>query len=178
MQSYFLFLRGINVGGHHKVPMAELKKLMEKLGFSKVQTLLNSGNVIFESDQHDVSALEKRLSEELEKKFGFSIPVLIKRPKELQEVMDADPFAGIEVKKDIRLYLSLIRDLPQEYPDLPWKADDGSFEMLLMKNNVLCSVLDVSKAKTPDAMKIVEQTFGKDITTRNVNTINKMLAKV
>lgn len=176
--SYFLFLRGINVGGHHKVPMAELRALLERLGFSKVQTLLNSGNVIFQSEEQNETELEKRLSEQLEKKFGFTIPVLVKNPDDLREVLAADPFEKIEVTNDIRLYMSLMKSVPKDSPELPWKSDDGAFEMLLLKNKTLCSVLDVSKAKTPDAMKIVEKIYGKDITTRNVNTINKMLAKL
>jgi len=47
-EKYVAFLRGINVGGHHKVPMADLRKELEKLGFENVMTLLNSGNIIFE----------------------------------------------------------------------------------------------------------------------------------
>lgn len=159
------------------MPMAELRALLEKLGFTKVQTLLNSGNVIFDSKE-DTNKLENRLTEELEKKFGFAIPVLVKKPDELKEVLDADPYQGIEVTKDIRLYMSLLKKIPEEVPQLPWKSEDGSFEILLLKNKIVCSALDVSKIKTPDGMKIVEQIYGKDITTRNVNTINKMLAKV
>ena len=48
-EQYVAFLRGINVGGHHKIPMAELRNVMEEMGFSEVVTLLNSGNVIFDS---------------------------------------------------------------------------------------------------------------------------------
>ena len=48
-ERYVAFLRGINVGGHHKIPMADLRRALEELGFRKVVTLLNSGNVIFDS---------------------------------------------------------------------------------------------------------------------------------
>ena len=47
LQQYVALLRGINVGGHHKVPMADLKKLLANLGFTNITTLLNSGNVIY-----------------------------------------------------------------------------------------------------------------------------------
>jgi len=75
---YVAFLRGINVSGHHKVPMAELRKELTKLGFTNVITLLNSGNVIFESSSDDAELLEKTIAEHLEKVFGFQIPVLIR----------------------------------------------------------------------------------------------------
>ena len=53
METFVALLRGINVGGHHKVPMAELRTELEKLGYSKVNTLLNSGNIIFKAASDD-----------------------------------------------------------------------------------------------------------------------------
>ena len=69
--TYIAFLRGINVGGHHKVPMAELKVEFTKLGYSNIITLLNSGNVIFNSDSANRQEIESRLTSQLETKFGF-----------------------------------------------------------------------------------------------------------
>ena len=53
------FLRGINVGGHHKVPMAELKTTLVGMGFSNIKTLLNSGNVVFTAPARKIEVLEK-----------------------------------------------------------------------------------------------------------------------
>src|SRR5690606_41284548 len=76
-QTYVTLLRGINVGGHHKVPMAILRKEMEALGFSKVITLLNSGNVIFEVNDSPITRMEEVVAKHLKQVFGFVIPVWI-----------------------------------------------------------------------------------------------------
>ena len=62
MKRYIAFLRGINVGGKNKIPMAELKKEFEKLGFREVKTYLNSGNVAFSGDTNDMESSQNGLS--------------------------------------------------------------------------------------------------------------------
>ena len=76
---YVAFLRGINVGGHHKVPMADLRKELEKLDFENVETLLNSGNIIFEAIDDNEENLEKKISLHLEKSFGFPVPSIVRK---------------------------------------------------------------------------------------------------
>ena len=61
MKRYVAFLRGINISGKNKVPMAELKKAFEELGFREVKTYLNSGNVIFSSDDENIGSLTSRI---------------------------------------------------------------------------------------------------------------------
>lgn len=103
---YIFLLRGINVGGHHKVPMAELRKEITKLGFENVITLLNSGNVIFDSFLSQDEELEKVITSHLEKIFGFPIPVLLRKSEVILDLIKNNPFAQIAVTKDIRLYIS------------------------------------------------------------------------
>src|SRR5690606_14198274 len=101
---YVAFVRGINVGGHHKLPMADLKAEIHSLGFTEIETLLNSGNLIFSSTEKEESSLEERIAEHLEKTFGFPVPVLVRKGDELLRLFSADSFEGIEVTPDIRLY--------------------------------------------------------------------------
>ena len=89
---YISFLRGINVGGHHRVPMAELGKEMTKLGFENVKTLLNSGNVLFHTSLHQEDQLEELIADHLEKTFGFPIPVLIRKPEVILDLVSNNPF--------------------------------------------------------------------------------------
>ena len=65
--TYVAFLRGINVGGHHKVPMADLRRELEAMSFQKVTTLLNSGNVIFNWQDEDPSQLSEQLANSIGK---------------------------------------------------------------------------------------------------------------
>jgi len=174
---YVAFLRGINVGGHHKLPMADLKAEIHSLGFTEIETLLNSGNLIFSSTEKEESSLEERIAEHLEKTFGFPVPVLVRKGEELLRLFSADPFEGIEVTPDIRLYISFLKQHPQQL-ELPWVSDDGSFRIIHMDDRTVCSVLDLSKSGSTKGMDSLEKIFGKNLTTRNWNTIEKMAERL
>ena len=81
---YIAFLRGINVGGHSKVPMADLKACFADMGYSNVKTYINSGNVIFTADDTDVRELEMAIEAALEKTFSFAITVVVRTMMEME----------------------------------------------------------------------------------------------
>lgn len=172
-QKYVALLRGINVGGHHKVPMAELRQLLEDMGFSEVNTLLNSGNVVFESEPAAEKFLEEKIATKLEQTFGFPVPVLIRPSDSMQEILSAEPFAGVEVTKDIRQYVTFLLEPPEEEVklDIPWTSEDGAFTIISTTDREIFGVLDLSRGRTTDAMSILGETYGNDMTTRNWNTI-------
>lgn len=120
MITYIAFLRGINVSGHHKVPMAELREVMEGLKCKKVQTLLNSGNIIFESESTDLAGLEKRITTHLEQTFDFSIPTILRKAKTINRLLKSEPFKNIELTKERRFYISFLMKSPEFELKLPW----------------------------------------------------------
>lgn len=166
------------MGGHHKVPMAELKIELQKLGCENVVTLLNSGNIIFEAPSENVPNLEMRISTHLEKYFGFSIPTIIRTSKNILDLLEALPFNKIELTKDTRFYVSLLRNNNEGDLKLPWKSLDNSYEIISKQDNTVCSVLDISITKTPKAMSAFEKFYGKDVTTRNWKTIERIGLKI
>ena len=147
---YAAFLRGINVGGNSKVPMVDLKKLLEGLGFKEVKTLLNSGNVVFEADESK-GALVEKIETALEKEFGFKIIVIIRTISEIQKLTDSDPFKQTKVNPSVRLYVTF----------------------LLEKE--LFNVVDLTQKGTADLMKQIDREYGKLSTTRNWNTLLKIV---
>lgn len=176
---YVAFLRGINVGGHHKVPMADLRREMEQLNCEKVVTLLNTGNIIFEAKSDEVGNLENTISAHLEKVFGFPIPVIIRTSEAILKMLTNDPFQVIPViTKDIRLYVSLLRKTSEVVLQLPWESANQAFKIIDISANTIFSVLDLSVTKTPKGMENLERYFGKDITTRNWNTIKRVGKKL
>ncbi len=84
--------RGINVGGHHKVRMNELKALHESLGFKDVLTYIQSGNVVFTSDDADSTRLSKQIEDAFENKFGFRVEVFVRTSTELSDIIEKTPF--------------------------------------------------------------------------------------
>lgn len=178
-EKYVAFLRGINVGGHHKVPMADLRKELEALNLKKVVTILNTGNIIFEAATDDIEQLEKKIAEHLEKVFGFPIPTILRKSETIARLLSDDPFKDIELTKDIRLYVSFLQKEVESDLQLPWISEDESFRIMSKMDKTILTVLDLSIAKTPKVMSVVEKTFGKkNITTRNWKTIKRLETKL
>ncbi len=86
-------LRGINVGGHNKVNMGELRSLYESLGLQDAQTYVQSGNVVFRTKERNLAVLTKRIEEAIERRFGFRVDVIVRTPSELRDVIARNPFA-------------------------------------------------------------------------------------
>lgn len=172
--TYAAFLRGINVNGRHKVPMEELKSLFLKTGFTAVHTFLNTGNVLFTS-----KALvdEKQLENELEKHFGFPIPLIIISAEELLLCVKENPFDNKSVLKGLKFNISFLKKAPTEVK-LPISEDTGSIQILACGKNFVYSQVDTNVNKTVKLMALLEKNYGKNITTRNLNTIQKMTVKL
>ncbi len=174
---YIAFLRGINVGGHHKLPMAELREEMAALGFTEVETILNSGNVIFSAPEKDVDTLEEEIAARLQATFEFPVPVLVRRGEEILQLFEKNPFQDIEACLDNRFYVSFLKLHPQEI-QLPWTSEDQSFKIFHIENRIVCSVLRLPDTGTTKGMESLEKIFGRNITTRNWNTVERIAEKL
>ena len=176
MIKYAAFLRGINVGGHKIIKMEELKRAFESLGFKDVKTLLASGNVIFTAPSASESALVNKIEKKLEAVFGREIGVLVRKVDELQRLADAEPFAGIKVTPQTRLYVTFLSEKSKSSLKIPYESPDKNFRITRVTGSEVCSVLTLSPdSRTIDLMSIVGKEFGSNITTRNWNTIDKIL---
>lgn len=196
---YAAFLRGINVGGKVLIKMDDLKKLFEKAGFTNVKTILASGNVIFDTEVSP-DAAEKKAEELLRAKYKRDIFVLVRSIDDLEKLHKRDPFKGIKVTKNTRLYVTFCREKPK---GLKPQKHPG-FVILSIKDREIFSVLELpSKSShayspagelrdpasapsasglatgphprlTPDVMKIMGKEVGV-MTMRNWNTVQKVL---
>ncbi len=93
-----MLLRGINVGGHKKVPMAELRTLLEGLGHGGVRTYLQSGNAVLTADHGDDESLAAEVRAAIEGRFGFAVDVLVRDHAYLKAVADACPFPAVDLE--------------------------------------------------------------------------------
>lgn len=107
MQTHIALLRGINVGGHKKIKMPNLKFLFEELGFATVATYIQSGNVIFSTKIEN--GLEKIISEAILSRFGFEVPVLVKTISEIEIILTSCPFSE---EQKVASYFTLINEVP------------------------------------------------------------------
>ncbi len=173
MTEVAVFLRGINVGGHHKVPMAELKTLLIEAGFKGVKTLLNSGNVILKSELDNLDEIKSNIEELLSSHFGFRILLVIVEMQLLRELVEQQPFQLQPSGKEFRHYVSFLNE-PLENSEFPWGTEDGVFEVFRIDDRMVFSVLNLGLIQTTLGMEMLDQRYGKRITTRNWNTIAKV----
>jgi uncharacterized protein (DUF1697 family) len=98
MPRYVAFLRAINVGGH-TVAMASLRRHFEEAGCGGVETVIASGNVLFESSSRSAAVLEKRIAAHLEGRLGYVVAAFLRTPEELASIAAHRPFARSDCER-------------------------------------------------------------------------------
>src|SRR5262245_21725093 len=103
MTVFVALLRAVNVGGTGKLPMSDLKRMCEKLGFTNVRTYIASGNVVFESRTSE-AAIRKALESTLQKYAGKPVGVLVRTGAELKKVLAANPFQDKAPNRTVAIF--------------------------------------------------------------------------
>lgn len=170
MSNFVAFLRGINVN-RKTVQMKVLTEELEKAGYSNVRTLLASGNVIFESDKSDLVQHEQKIQDVIKQRFGFNVVVQVRNIDEIKQIVEENPFKNQKADKDFHWYVTFLNNPVNELP----ASNSGFFELLSISHNTVFSILNKTKGKTTDFMTYMDKQFGKEVTTRNWNTILKVI---
>ncbi|NIK79157.1 uncharacterized protein (DUF1697 family) [Paenibacillus castaneae] len=179
MTIYIALLRGINVGGKNIIKMAELKRMFEAMGLGPVQTYIQSGNVLFQSNAEE-APLRKQIEHEIEAVFGFPVIIVLRTIEELRAIAANCPFSEeaiteAEASSDAEsLYVSMLLEEPaQEGIDRldPYRSDSDDYVIkgrdvyLLFRHSTRNSKLSNNLHK-----------LGVPATVRNWKTINKLVA--
>lgn len=172
---YVALLRGINVGGNAAVSMAELRDCFEKLGYSHVLTYINSGNVIFESDEKDLVRLTNHIEKGLEKRFKMPLRIVVVSHPRLKRIVEEAPTSW-KKGKDLRCYISFMIS--------PTTVDDAAGEIEVKEGvdfldkgkGVLYMGTTLSGLTKSGFVKLIQKKIYKEMTMRNFNTIMKILA--
>lgn len=172
MRTYIALLRGINVGGHKKVPMKVLKELFEGLGFQQVQTYIQSGNVIFKSSEK-VSVLEEIIKKNIQDYFGFEVSVIVKTPDELQTILKDCPFTKDQKENSFFIVLNKIpeAELVKEVQQISYENED-----IVIKNSALYFYCAAGYARTKFNMNTFERKLKVIATSRNYKTMIKLVS--
>lgn len=173
--TYAALLRGINVGGHKKVPMAELRPLMEGLGYGGVRTYLQSGNAVFTAGHGDEESLAAELAQGIEKRFGFTVEVLVRDHDYLKAVREACPFpaAELEAKQLHATYFSGPVDA-ERFADVGQAAFLPEEFRLGDRVLYLYAPDGLGRSKLAEALSRPRLLKGITATTRNWNTVVKL----
>jgi len=114
MTTYISLLRGINVGGHVKIKMPELKELYAVLEFTNIKSYIQSGNIVFNSTHVADKKLAAMIEDGVAETFGFSVSVLLKRKNEFKKIMDNNPFFGQQTIDTTKLHITFLSERPNK----------------------------------------------------------------
>ena len=168
-------LRGINVGGH-TVKMDRLRDLFRELGFDRVRSFIQTGNVFFESDEPDKSIVRSRIEGHLRAALGYEVPVCLRTVDELDEVVRLDPFAGVTVTPDVRLAVTFLAEPIATDLPVPYLTPDGAYEVVSTTLTELFVVWHLQNGRPGNSYGHLEKMLRVPTTTRFWHTTSKILA--
>jgi uncharacterized protein (DUF1697 family) len=168
-------LRGVNVGGHNKVSMGELRELYESLGLQDPQTYVQSGNVVFRTKERNLTALAKRIEDAIERRFGFRVDVIVRTPAELKDVIARNPFGKRRAVDPGKLLVTFLADHPSaEARDRVLKIKTDPEELRIDGREVYIYFPD-GMGRSKLSWPAIGKKLGTTGTGRNWNSVTKLL---
>src|SRR5690625_5126167 len=177
MMIYIALLRGVNVGGKNKIKMAELRLLLESMGLDRVQTYIQSGNIVFESNHKEV-LLQKQIEKKIKEKFGFSVSVVLRKAEELEKIIGDCPFSEKAVAQaeasavGESLYVAFLLESPAQEAIERLNNYNNEYETYQTRNKEIYLLCYHSIRNSKLANQL--QKLGTPVTVRNWKTLNKL----
>ncbi len=173
MKTYIALLRGINVGGHRKVPMAELRELLTKIGLSNVKSYIQSGNVIFKVAETNIQKIENSIQKSIVNHFGFEVSVMVRTKQQLQKIFDDCPFSK---DKKVNSYFAILSHSPDK--DLVQEAYKKTYENeeYEITNECLYFYSKKGYGNAKFSLNYFERKLKVNATARNYKTMLKLLS--
>lgn len=175
MPSYIALLRGINVGGKRKILMQDLKPMFNDLGYTNVNTYIQSGNVLFDSEHSDnLIDTANQIEVGIRKTFGFDVPVIVLSSHEMKAALEAIPFNDDTICID-KLYFTFLKQKPNE--DNLGAIDPQAFipDEFKIDNQVIYIRYDQKYSKSKLTNDLFEKRLKVQASTRNWKTVNKLI---
>jgi len=168
MPRYAAFLRGVSP---MNAKMPEVKQAFEAAGFTDVQTLLSSGNVVFGARAASESALQKKIEAALLRRLGKAFLTIVRPVDALRELLASDPYRAFRVDPAAKRIVTFLLNKPASKPRLPIEVDRA--RILAIKGREVFTVYGRTP-KGPVFMTLLEKTFGKEQTTRTWETVKRV----
>lgn len=173
MNTFIVLLRGVTPTGKNRVPMAQLRQfLSEDKAFENVQTWIQSGNVILDSEL-SATAIAEKVNTIIKENIGADLKIIVKTPVEIQTVLTNNPF---ENSYDIsRVFFTLFNNIPDEKLVSVLQSQDFGEDKFIFTPHAIYLFIPGSAAKTKLNNNFLERKLKIDTTTRNFNTLSKMV---
>ncbi|MEE6188017.1 DUF1697 domain-containing protein [Niabella digestorum] len=175
MVTYLSLLRGINVSGKRIIKMDALKQLYEKLKFKNVHTYVQSGNVIFSANKEDTKQLAQKISVQIEKEFGFDVPVIVLTSTNLKAIIDHNLLAKDKSKNAEFLHVTFLGDVPETFDKDAILKVKHPTEAIEITSSAVYLYCPNGYGKTKLNNTFLEKKLKVPATTRNWKTVNELL---
>jgi len=176
MPRYIAFLRAINVGGH-TVKMDTLRKQFEALGFSKVETFIASGNVIFETTKKNARSLEKSIEPQLRAALGYEVATFIRTTTELAAIAQYQPFPPAQREAAQVFAVAFLTDVLDSAVEKKLLALTTDIDQFQVQGREMYWLSRQKQSESTFSNAVLEKTLGQATTIRGINTIQRMVAK-
>jgi uncharacterized protein (DUF1697 family) len=176
MSMHVAFLRAVNVGGKNLVPMSELCDLFGSLGFTGVRSLLQSGNVIFDTDRQADETIESMLEAQTAKRFGVTVDHIVRSAQNLHKAIAFNPFPAEAMKDPAHLLVIFLKKAPQAKDVRALEAAIQGPERIQAKGRQLYAVYPEGVGRSKLTNALIEKKLGARGTARNWNTVLKLAA--
>lgn len=170
-RTWVALLRGINVGGHNRIPMAELKTLHESLGFTDVTTYIQSGNVVCRGPDADAWGLSRKLEEAITGRWGHEVRVVLRTSGDLERVAEGNPFLAEGVRDLSRLYVTFLASVPAPGKLKELRAPEGMGDALHVTDREIYLYCPGGHGRSKLSNDRLERALQVQATTRNWNTV-------
>ena len=173
MTAYVALLRGINLGGHAKVGMADLRRVFLALGHAEVTTYLQSGNVVFSSPAAQPSRLAAAIEQRIASDLGMTVTVLLRTGDDLARVAAANPFLG-RTGDPTKLHVTFLAAAPDRDRAARLEAPAGEAAELALAGREVYLYYPDGYGRTKLDNAFLERRLGVAATTRNWRTVTKL----
>lgn len=167
-------IRGINIGGHKKVAMADVRAMLARLGFKNVRSLLNSGNVVFSGAARPAEAMERLLEGEMAKRFGLQADWFVRTAAEWADVVRRNPFPEAARRDPGRLVVICTKDAPAPKAVKTLQASITGPEIVRAHGRQVYVTFPAGQGTSDLTLPVIEKALGTRGTGRNWNTIVKL----
>jgi len=174
MPIYISLLRGINVGGHNKVPMERLCALCEGLGFEQVKTFIQSGNVVFKAVKVTPAELSLKIEKKILAEFGFPVSVVTRTPEELGKAIAGNPFVKESKAEPAKVHIAFLSEAPKAEALKKLETLATKTEQLRYADREIYLYYRDGMGKAKLTGAVIERVLGVAATARNWNTVTKL----
>jgi uncharacterized protein (DUF1697 family) len=176
MKTYISILRGINVGGHKKILMIDLKALFEKSGFKNVATYIQSGNILFQEKENvSTGQLVVKIRNAISQRYQFDVPVIVRSLSEMQKTLTNNPFIDDKTMNVEKLHVTFLAEIPEKESLRSINKLDYSPDKFIIIGNDVFLYCPGSYGDTKLSNNFFENKLKVAATTRNWKTVNTLV---